>query len=63
MTRAASLAYRGVTLTLSSASILTFLAFDPNLYLASLMTTDMTGKALSQRIKHKATKPSHTLEL
>ena len=50
MARAASLAYRGVTLTLSTGTILAFtVAFHPEMYLCSLMSSDMTGKALMQR--------------
>ena len=66
MARAASLAVRGVTLTLSSGTILAFCAFNPDLYLASLMTSDTTGKALQHRVvrnKTKQSKPSHTYNL
>ena len=54
MARAASLAYRGVTLTLSTGTILVFtLAFHPEMYLCSLMSSDMTGKALSKRTSRR----------
>ena len=47
----ARLALRGATLTLSSSSLFAFLVvFSPDMYLASLMSSDMTGKALTQRV-------------
>ena len=47
----ARLALRGATLTLSSSSVFAFLiVFSPDMYLASLMSSDMTGKALQQRV-------------
>jgi len=56
MAKAASLAYRGVTLTLSTGTIFAFIvAFNPEMYLCSLMSSDMTGKALLRRLR---TKPS-----
>ena len=49
MAHVASLAKRGVTFTLSSGTVFAFLMFNPDLYLTSLMSSDMTGKALSQK--------------
>ena len=58
MAKAASLAYRGVTLTLSTGTILAFaVAFNPDMYLCSLMSSDMTGKALANRVSRKKSSP------
>lgn len=49
MAHVASLALRGVTLSLSSATIIGFSSFNADLYLSALMSTDTYGKAVLQR--------------
>ena len=49
MKRAASLAFRGVTLSIASTTLIGFSTFHPELYLETLMSSDMFGKALLQR--------------
>lgn len=62
MAQAASLAFRGVTLTLSSGTFFAFLSFNPDIYLCTLMSSDTAGKALCQRCcssgRGKQTAPS-----
>lgn len=49
MAHVASFALRGVTLSLTTTTIIGFSSFNPDLYLETLMSSDMVGKAFLQR--------------